>query len=129
MDRHRAPDLAGGEPGEPRLLLVGRAGQADGLRGEDRAEPGAGHGAGAERPGDDRGVEQAEADAVVLLGDEHGEPALLADRLPELGRVAVALGVVVDGTDLGGAEPVAQVGADRVLQRALLVGESELHGD
>ena len=64
-------------------------------------------------------------EAVVRLGDEDGEPALLADgRHSDVGHAVIG---VVELADLGGAEPVAQVGPDRVLEGALLVGELELH--
>ena len=46
-------------------------------------------------------------DPVVRLGHQDGQPALLADRLPEPYRQAVAAGVVVQGPDFGGSEFVA----------------------
>ena len=75
----------------------------------------------------------AEADAVVLLGHEHRQPALFADALPQVGRDAVCRvraehRELVRLPDLARAEAVPQVGADRVLQGALLVGEREAHG-
>ena len=73
---------------------------------------GARHGAGAEAAHDDRGVEQAEAEPVVLLGNEDGEPALLGDGLPQLVGVAVAVGVVVHLADPCEVEAVAQEVAD-----------------
>jgi hypothetical protein len=84
----RALDLAGGEAGEPGGLLLGRTAEPDRLGDQDGAEPGAGHGAGTEGPGDHGGLEQAGAEAVLLLGDHQAEPALLAEGLPQRGRTA-----------------------------------------
>ena len=123
----RAHDQAFGEARQVLGLLSRRAGEPYGLTDQDRGQPRARHGRGAEGPGDDGRVEQAQAQSVVLLGHEHGQPALLVDGLPQVGRDAVGV-VVEQRADLRRPEAVAQVGADRVLEGALLVGELEVHG-
>ena len=70
---------------QPRACCSGDAGEAE----ASAASTVAGHGPGAtpapKLAGDDLRVEQAEPEAVVLLGDEHGEPALLGEALPQRG--------------------------------------------
>ena len=75
----------------------------------------------------DLGLEQAEPEAVVLLGHEHGERALLGEALPQRQRVAVAVRVLDDAADGVEVEAVGQELADGGGERLLVVGEGEEH--
>jgi hypothetical protein len=73
----------------------------------------------------DHEVDPAEARPAILLGDQEPEGSLLRQGLPELGGMSV--GRLRQAADLRHRTAVVQELAHGVAQKALLLGETEIH--
>ncbi len=123
---HRAARLARGQARQPARALLVAAGVGDERRGGDGGQEGRGRQRGAELLLDHGQLDDAQAQPAVLLGHEQRRPAELADGRPALVGEA-AVGLVGQPPDLLGLVARGEEVARGALDRALVVGEVEVH--
>ncbi len=125
-ERERAELLAGDQRREVALLLRGGAGVAQEAAGEhDARQIGLDDEAPAELLEQQHQLHGAAAEAAVVLGEGHREPAELGELAPVLAAEAFFL-----GDDLASLVEVVLVldeALDAVLQQGLLVAKREIH--